>query len=127
MKHLKAGAIAGRPVADNDETSALLEEHIRFYNTERLQKMRGLLSPAGYRGKQAAQSAPAGSFLPVSLTGARPVSGDFLLVSVKPVSFSGSVPRVPASGSPDRIRPWPIRTWLRRSVCSFRHIREWSD
>ena len=36
------------------ETSALIEEHICFYNTERFQKRLGQLSPVEYREKLAA-------------------------------------------------------------------------
>jgi transposase InsO family protein len=35
FSHLKTEAFAGQTVMGKDETSALIEEHIRFYNMER--------------------------------------------------------------------------------------------
>lgn len=54
FSHLKAEAYAGKPIMTRHETSALIEEHIRFYNTERFQKRLGQLSPVEYREKLAA-------------------------------------------------------------------------
>lgn len=54
FSHLKAEAFAGQSVMNKDETIALIEEHIRFYNTERFQKRLGQLSPVEYREKLAA-------------------------------------------------------------------------
>lgn len=54
FSHLKAEAYAGKPIMSRHETSALIEEHICFYNTERFQKRLGQLSPVEYREKLAA-------------------------------------------------------------------------
>ena len=51
---MKTEAFAGKPILGKDETCALVEEHIRFYNTERFQKRRGQLPPVQYREKLAA-------------------------------------------------------------------------
>ena len=54
FSHLKAEVFLGKSVQGKDETSALIEEYIRFYNTERFQKRLGQLSPVEYREKLAA-------------------------------------------------------------------------
>lgn len=54
FSHLKTEAYAGKPMKNKDETSALVAEHIHFYNTERFQKRLGQLSPVEYREKLAA-------------------------------------------------------------------------
>lgn len=54
FSHLKTEAFTGQPAMNKDQTSALVEEHIRFYNTERFQKRLGQLSPMEYRKKLAA-------------------------------------------------------------------------
>jgi transposase InsO family protein len=54
FSHLKTEAFAGQTVMGKDETSALIEEHIRFYNMERFQKRLGQLSPVAFREKLAA-------------------------------------------------------------------------
>ena len=54
FSHLKTEAYAGKPTVNKHETSVLIEEHIRFYNTERFQKRLGQLSPVEYREKLAA-------------------------------------------------------------------------
>ena len=54
FSHLKAEAFLGKSVQGKDETSAQIEEYIRFYNTERFQKRLGQLSPVEYREKLAA-------------------------------------------------------------------------
>lgn len=51
FSHLKTEAFAGQPVVNRDETIALIEEHIRFYNTGRFQKRLDQLSPVEYREK----------------------------------------------------------------------------
>ena len=87
FSHLKAEAFAGKPIVGKDKTIALIEEHIRFYNTERFQKRLGQLSPAEYREKLAALSTPVGAFLPVYLTGGRPLPGDFFIPACYLVLF----------------------------------------
>ena len=54
FSHLKAEVFLGKSVQGKDETSAQIEEYIRFYNTERFQKRLGQLSPVEYREKLAA-------------------------------------------------------------------------
>lgn len=54
FSHLKAEVFLGKTVQGKDETSILIEEYIRFYNTERFQKRLGQLSPVEYREKLAA-------------------------------------------------------------------------
>ncbi|CAK7058753.1 MAG: IS3 family transposase ISBth8 [Desulfovibrio sp.] len=54
FSHLKTEAFAKQKVRGKDETKLLIEEHIRFYNTERFQKRLGQLSPVEYREKLAA-------------------------------------------------------------------------
>ena len=54
FSHLKAEVFLGKSVQGKDETSTLIEEYIRFYNTERFQKRLGQLSPVEYREKLAA-------------------------------------------------------------------------
>lgn len=51
FSHLKAEVFLGKSVQGKDETSTLIEEYIRFYNTERFQKRLGQLSPVEYREK----------------------------------------------------------------------------
>ena len=54
FSHLKAEVFLKKSVQGKEETSALIEEYIRFYNTERFQKRLGQLSPVEYREKLAA-------------------------------------------------------------------------
>ena len=54
MSHLTVDVFLGKSVQGKDETSTLIEEYIRFYNTERFQKRLGQLSPVEYREKLAA-------------------------------------------------------------------------
>lgn len=54
FSHLKAEVFLGKSSRDKGETSVLIEEYIRFYNTERFQKRLGQLSPVEYREKLAA-------------------------------------------------------------------------
>ena len=54
FSHLKTEAFAGKSLSSPQETIALVEEHIRFYNTERFQKRLGQLSPIEFRKKLAA-------------------------------------------------------------------------
>ena len=54
FSHLKTEAFAGKNLCSQQEVIALVEEHIRFYNTERFQKRLGQLSPVEYREKLAA-------------------------------------------------------------------------
>ena len=54
FSHLKTEAFAGKALCSADETVAMVEEHIRFHNTERFQKRLGQLSPVEYRKKLAA-------------------------------------------------------------------------
>ena len=54
FSHLKTEAFAGKALCDTQETIVQVEEHIRFYNTERFQKRLGQLSPVEYREKLAA-------------------------------------------------------------------------
>ena len=54
FSHLKTEAFAGKVVLGREETMALVQEYIQFYNTERFQKRLGQLSPVEYREKLAA-------------------------------------------------------------------------
>jgi len=54
FSHLKTEALIGKSLLDRDGTIALVEEYIRFYNTERFQKRLGQLAPIEYREKLAA-------------------------------------------------------------------------
>ena len=54
FSHLKTEAFAGKELLGREETAALVQEYIRFYNTERFQKRLGQLSPVEYREKLAA-------------------------------------------------------------------------
>jgi len=54
FSHLKIEAFIGKSLLSRDETVALVEEYIHFYNTERFQKRLGQLSPVKYREKLAA-------------------------------------------------------------------------
>ena len=54
FSHLKAETGVGKFLLSGDETIALVEEYICFYNTERFQKRLGQLSPVEYREKLAA-------------------------------------------------------------------------
>lgn len=54
FSHLKTEAFAEKTLCGAQETIALVEEHIRFYNTERFQKRLGQLSPVEFRKKLAA-------------------------------------------------------------------------
>lgn len=54
FSHLKAEVFLKNSVQGKEETSALIEEYIRFYNTKRFQKRLGQLSPVEYREKLAA-------------------------------------------------------------------------
>lgn len=54
FSHLKTEALAGKKEQSEQETVTLVDEYIRFYNTERFQKKLGQLSPVEYRGKLAA-------------------------------------------------------------------------
>lgn len=51
FSHLKTEVILEKSVQSEDEASALIEEYIRFYNTERFQKRLDQLSPVEYREK----------------------------------------------------------------------------
>lgn len=53
FSHLKTEAFIGKPILGKDETIALVQEYIRFYNTERYQKRLGQLSPVEFREKLA--------------------------------------------------------------------------
>lgn len=54
FSHLKAGVFLKNSVQGKEKTSALIEEYVCFYNTERFQKRLGQLSPVEYREKLAA-------------------------------------------------------------------------
>lgn len=54
FSHLKTELFIGKQFFSKDETRVLVEEHIRFYNTERFQERLGQLSPMEYREKLAA-------------------------------------------------------------------------
>ncbi len=54
FSHLKTETFVGKALLNTDETVALVEEYIRFYNMERFQKRLGQLSPVEYREKLAA-------------------------------------------------------------------------
>lgn len=54
FSHLKTETFFNKSVRNKEETTALIEEHIRFYNTERFQKRLGQLSPLEFREKLAA-------------------------------------------------------------------------
>lgn len=54
FSHLKTESFTGKRLLNRDETIALIEEHIHFYNTDRFQKRLGQLSPMEYREKLAA-------------------------------------------------------------------------
>ncbi|WP_442873471.1 transposase [Desulfovibrio sp. 86] len=54
FSHLKTEVFLKNSVQGKEETSALIEEYIRFYNTERFQKRLGQLSPVEYLEKLAA-------------------------------------------------------------------------
>jgi len=54
FSHLKAEVFLKNSVQGKEETSALIEEYIRFYNAERFQKRLGQLSPVERREKLAA-------------------------------------------------------------------------
>lgn len=54
FSHLKTETFIGKPMLCKDDTVVLVEEYIRFYNTERFQKRLGQLSPVEYREKLAA-------------------------------------------------------------------------
>lgn len=54
FSHLKTEAFAGKALCSADDTQAMIEEHIRFHNSERFQKRLGQLSPLEYRKKLAA-------------------------------------------------------------------------
>ena len=54
FSHLKAEVFLEKSVQSKDEIGTLIEEYIRFYNTERFQKRLGQLSPVEYREKLAA-------------------------------------------------------------------------
>ncbi len=54
FSHIKTEVFAGKNLCGQEKTIALVEEHIRFYNTERFQKRLGQLSPVEYREKLAA-------------------------------------------------------------------------
>lgn len=49
FSHLKAEALLGKSAVSRDKYIELIEEHIRFYNTEWFQKRLGQLSPVEYR------------------------------------------------------------------------------
>jgi len=54
FSHLKTEALIGKSLLSKEQTATLVEEYIRFYNTERFQKRLGQLSPLEYREKLAA-------------------------------------------------------------------------
>lgn len=54
FSHLKTESFIEKHLQGRGETIAMVEEHIRFYNTERFQKRLGQLSPVEYREKLAA-------------------------------------------------------------------------
>ena len=54
FSHLKTEAFAGKELLSREETVILVQDYIRFYNTERFQKRLGQLSPVEYREKLAA-------------------------------------------------------------------------
>lgn len=54
FSHFKAEAFLTKSLQSKEETSALIEEYIHFYNIERFQKRLGQLSPVEYREKLAA-------------------------------------------------------------------------
>ena len=54
FSHLKTELFIGKAIFNKNETKALVEEQIRFYNTKRFQKRLGQLSPVEYREKLAA-------------------------------------------------------------------------
>lgn len=54
FSHLKTEAFSEKLATSKAETSTLVAEYIRFYNTERFQKRLGQLSPVEYREKLAA-------------------------------------------------------------------------
>lgn len=54
FSHFKTEAFALQLVMNKGETIAVIEKHIRFYNTERFQKRLGQLPPVQYREKLAA-------------------------------------------------------------------------
>ncbi|UIA98835.1 IS3 family transposase [Desulfovibrio desulfuricans] len=54
FSHLKAEVFLGKSVQGKDETRTIIEEYIRFYNTEQFQKRLGQFSPVEYRKKLAA-------------------------------------------------------------------------
>ena len=54
FSHLKTESLIGKKLLSREETVALLEKHICFYNTERFQKRLGQLSPVEFREKLAA-------------------------------------------------------------------------
>jgi len=54
FSHLKTETFIGKSLLTRDETVTLVDEYIRFYNTERFQKRLGQLSPIEYREKLAA-------------------------------------------------------------------------
>jgi transposase InsO family protein len=54
FSHMKTEAFAGKDLLGREETVALIQEYIRFYNMERFQKRLGQLSPVEYREKLAA-------------------------------------------------------------------------
>jgi transposase InsO family protein len=51
FSHLKTEAFAEKGLLGREEPMILVEEYIRFYNTERFQKRLGQLSPVEYREK----------------------------------------------------------------------------
>ena len=53
FSYLKTEAFAGKGLLGSEETVALAQEYIRFYNTERFQKRLGQLSPMEFREKLA--------------------------------------------------------------------------
>ena len=54
FSHLKTEAFAGKELLGREESVALVQEYMHFYNTERFQKRLGQLSPVEYREKLAA-------------------------------------------------------------------------
>ena len=54
FSHMKTEAFAEKELLGREETVALVQEYIRFYNLERFQKRLGQLSPVEYREKLAA-------------------------------------------------------------------------
>jgi len=54
FSHLKTETFIGKSLLSREQTVILVEEYIRFYNTERFQKRLGQLSPVEYREKLAA-------------------------------------------------------------------------